>query len=105
MFAFAVWDAKERKLFLAVDPIGIKPIVYCDDGHQVVFASELNALLRAGILSGEIEFNALSSYFELGYIPGPATMYKGAFKLSPGHYLVAQGGRVSVSQYWRLCLG
>src|SRR5579863_1810473 len=102
MFAFAVWNAKERQLFLAVDPIGIKPIVYCEDGHRVVFASELNALLQSGVLSGELEFDALSSYFELGYIPGPATMYKRAYKLPPGHYLMARGGQVTVSRYWRL---
>jgi asparagine synthase (glutamine-hydrolysing) len=102
MFAIALWDAQERRLLLARDRVGKKPLFYSADPHRVVFGSELKALLAAGGISKDIDTHGLSDYFSLGYIPAPKTIYRAVRKLRPGHYLVAERGQVRESSYWDL---
>jgi len=100
MFAIALWDAPRRRLLLARDRVGKKPLFYSADPQRIVFGSELKALLAAGGISQETDIQALSDYFSLGYIPAPKTIYRAVRKLRPGHYLVAERGQIRESNFW-----
>jgi asparagine synthase (glutamine-hydrolysing) len=100
MFAIALWDSRQRKLLLARDRVGKKPIFYAATKDRIVFGSELKCILAAGDFSREIDREAVSDYFSFGYIPAPKTIYKAARKLRPGHYLVASAEGVRESPYW-----
>jgi asparagine synthase (glutamine-hydrolysing) len=100
MFAIAIWDSQERKLILARDRVGKKPLFYCANGERILFGSELKALLAFGISSLEIDHQAVCDYFSLGYIPAPKTIYRTAKKVLPGHYLVATGSGLREQSYW-----
>lgn len=102
MFAIALWDSKNRKLILARDRVGKKPLFYSANGKRILFGSELKALLAADSLSGGIDEQALSDYFSFGYIPAPKTIYRAVRKVLPGHYLVATAGGVRETKYWDL---
>lgn len=103
MFAFAIWDRSERKLTLARDRLGVKPLYYFHEGPAFSFAS------RPRVLAECVPSRALAAdrqatrlYLEAGYIPAPASFHAGIRKLQPGEYLEYRGGRVSVSTYWSL---
>jgi asparagine synthase (glutamine-hydrolysing) len=100
MFAIALWDAPNRRLLLARDRIGKKPLFYAADQRGIVFGSELKALLAAGRIPKEIDAHGLCDYFSLGYIPAPKTIYRAIRKVRPGHYLVAERGRCREACYW-----
>ena len=100
MFAIALWDARKRRLFLARDRLGIKPLYYWADQTRLVFASELKALILHPDVPRQINFIALDLFLTLEYIPAPHTIYEGIFKLLPGHTLVAEQGIVKISRYW-----
>jgi asparagine synthase (glutamine-hydrolysing) len=100
MFAIALWDKRREALVLVRDRLGIKPLYYAEQGDELLFGSELKALLAAG-LSREIDLQALHEFLSYNYVPGPRTIFKTAKKLQPGHRLVARRGRVSVEPYWR----
>ena len=103
MFAFAVWDAPARRLLLARDRVGVKPLYYAElPGRGVVFGSELKSLLEDPDVPREWRPDAIDAYLTLLYIPAPATIYKGIHKLEPGHVLVAEKGAVRTSRYWDL---
>lgn len=103
MFAFGLWDRNQETLFLARDRLGIKPLYYASlaDG-TFIFASELKGLLAHSTLSREMDPYAIEEYFSFGYIPEPRTIFKQAFKLSPGHSLTLHSGQNQVQprQYW-----
>jgi asparagine synthase (glutamine-hydrolysing) len=100
MFAIAIWDSRNRKLLLARDRIGEKPLFYSADSHRIVFGSELKALLASELISKEIDPLALSDYFSYGYISSPKSIYKSVRKLRPGHFLVAAQNGVRECPYW-----
>jgi asparagine synthase (glutamine-hydrolysing) len=104
MFAFAVWDIRRRRLFLARDRLGIKPLYYSHDGKTFRFASNMQALLAAGGADVSIDPLGLHHQFTLhGVIPAPRTILNGIRKLAPGHTLaVDEQGRRSERQYWQL---
>jgi asparagine synthase (glutamine-hydrolysing) len=87
---------------LAVDRLGIKPLVYFQDADWLAFASEVPALLACPEAPNRLNPQALTYYFELGYIPSPFTIYKGIYKLLPGHYLISEKGQIRVQRYWNL---
>lgn len=93
MFAFVIWDRNKQTLFLARDRVGIKPLYYTllPDG-MFAFGSELKSLLVFPNLCRDIDPHAVEEYFGYGYIPEPRTIYRGAFKLSPGHTLTLRIG-------------
>ncbi|MBQ0719375.1 MAG: amidotransferase 1, exosortase A system-associated [Gammaproteobacteria bacterium] len=103
MFAFAVWDKKQRSLFLARDRLGIKPLFYSllPDG-QFIFGSELKVLKCHPDLPTKMNPQAVEDYFALGYIPEPKTIYQGVYKLDAGHTLtIAQGkSELRSKEYW-----
>lgn len=105
MFAFAVWDATERILFLARDRMGEKPLYYGRSGATFLFGSELNALTAHPDWQGDVDRDALALYMRHNYVPAPWSIYKGIAKLPPAHLVVIrEGGRVlSEPQcYWDL---
>lgn len=104
MFAFALWDAQEQKLFAARDPLGIKPLYYARlPGTGVVFASELNALLASGQVPREIDPVSVSEYLAWFSVPAPRTIYRGVANLPPGHCLTADaGGRLKTEPWWQM---
>jgi asparagine synthase (glutamine-hydrolysing) len=87
MFAFAVWDQRQRRLFLARDRVGKKPLFYTRSDGQFVFASELQALLLHPGVRRELDPAAVDDYLTYGYIPAPGTAFQGVFKLPPAHFL------------------
>ncbi len=101
MFAFAIWDENEKRLLLARDRVGKKPLYYTiTRGGTLVFGSELKAVLNHPGVDREIDFTALDAYLTLGYVPDPLSIFAGCRKLMPGHYLSFKEGQVGVSQYW-----
>ena len=104
MFAYAVWDGRHRRLLLARDRLGIKPLYYVQSGPMLAFASEIKALLAVPGVSRELDADALQLYLTLQYVPGAATLVKSIRRLPPGHLLTWRDGRVEVRQYWDLVL-
>jgi asparagine synthase (glutamine-hydrolysing) len=105
MFAFALWDARRRRLLLARDRLGVKPLYYAlpeSGGVTLAFASELKSLLRVPGVSRQLDLESLAAYLAYLYVPHPRTAVLGARRLPPGHLLVAANGRVDVKPYWRL---
>jgi asparagine synthase (glutamine-hydrolysing) len=102
MFAFAIWDSKEKKLFLARDRLGIKPLFYGEYSGNLYFASEIKAILTVPDFPREIDDVALTNYFTLSYIPAPLTIFKNIKKLLPGHTLIWKDGQITVRKYWDL---
>jgi asparagine synthase (glutamine-hydrolysing) len=103
MFALAIWDARKRRLLLARDRIGIKPLYYClTEGDQLAFASELRALVAGSVVTPEVDLAALDQYLALEYVPSPRSILRGVHKLPPGHTLTwrQEDGRSQLRQYW-----
>jgi len=102
MFAVAIWDSRLRKLILARDRVGKKPLFYCHTPERLLFGSELKALLAGGPFARELDTEALSDYFSFGYIPAPKTIYRAVRKILPGHYVEVTGGGMHDVAYWDL---
>jgi asparagine synthase (glutamine-hydrolysing) len=100
MFAFAIWDKRERKLFIARDRVGVKPLHYCLVGETLVFASEIKSILQHPAVAREVNLEAISDFLTFGYVPDPASAFRGIFKLEPGHTLTFKDGRLSTRRYW-----
>jgi asparagine synthase (glutamine-hydrolysing) len=100
MFAFAIWDDYRKQLFLARDPIGIKPLFYAPLQKGMVFASEIKAILEHPYVDKELNPAAVDSYLELGYIPGPDTIFRNIYTLRPGCWLQYQRNTLKINQYW-----
>ena len=102
MFAFALWDSTRRRLLLARDRLGKKPLFYAHAGGAFVAASEIKALLPHPGLDTTLDIQALDRYLTLQSVPPPWTIYRGIRKLPPAHLMVVQDGRVEVRRYWRV---
>lgn len=102
MFAFAIYDDEKRRLFVARDRMGIKPVYYTVRGDRLLFGSEIKSILQDAAVPREIDGDALEYYLGLRYVPDPLTMFRGIYKLPPGSFLAVERGEVSVRQYWDL---
>lgn len=100
MFAFAIWDERQRRLFIARDRVGKKPLHYTMVGDTLVFGSEIKSLLQHPGVKREVNLEAISDFLSFGYVPDPATAFRGIYKLPPGHTLTFQDGQVSTRRYW-----
>ncbi len=100
MFAFALWDSRERLLFIARDRIGEKPLYYYREADRFVFASEIKSIVADPTIPREINPRGLTNYLAFGHALAPDTIYKNIVKLLPGHYLTLKGGRLETVQYW-----
>ncbi len=101
MFAFAVWDARRERLYIARDRVGIKPLVYTERDGALAFSSELDSLARSGLIDGTINPAAVDAYLTYLYVPQPDTIYRGVYTLGPGEALTWQRGRLRREVYWR----
>jgi asparagine synthase (glutamine-hydrolysing) len=101
IFAFAIWDRRERTLALCRDHLGVKPLLYARRGDTLAFASEMKAILAMG-LPREIDAVSVSDYLALGYVLGPKTVVRGIERLEPGTMLLWRDGRSTTHSYWNL---
>ena len=102
MFAFAIWDRRQKRLLLVRDRLGIKPLYYYASKHFFAFASEIKSLLEHPGVPREVDRESVDLYLALRYVPGPRTMFKHIFKLHPGHWMTADQNGVKTGQYWDL---
>jgi asparagine synthase (glutamine-hydrolysing) len=103
MFGLAIWDEKKGRLLLARDRVGKKPLFYHHDGRRVLFASEMKAFFGHPSFDGAVNPGAVAPYFIYGYVPNPATWYKGVTQVEPGHIVTFDlNGSVSSRPYWTL---
>ena len=105
MFAFAIWDARTRTLFIARDRLGKKPLSYWVDQDGIAFASEPKAFLADPSFRPEPDPSAISHYLTYQYVPHPFSAFRGVRKLPPAHYLLVKDGKISTERYWRLRYG
>ena len=101
MFALAIWDKKEKKLVLARDRVGIKPLYYAIQNSHLFFSSEIKALFAHRLTKG-IDHSAMDLYMRLMYIPSPMTIFKGIHKLIPGQLLIWKEGKFNTKFFWKL---
>jgi asparagine synthase (glutamine-hydrolysing) len=103
MFALAIWNRRDRSLFLARDRVGKKPLYYSRlPGGGIVFGSEIKAILQHPDLKREPDFNALDQFLTLQYVPSPITAFRGIDRIPPAHWLRWRDGRIEIKRYWRL---
>ena len=105
MFAFAIWDEPKRRLLLARDRVGKKPLFYWTDADGLAFASEPKAFFADPGFTATADPAALSAYLTYQYVPSPMSAFAGVRKLPPAHYLLVEDGRVSTHRYWKLAYG
>jgi asparagine synthase (glutamine-hydrolysing) len=102
MFAFALWDARRRCLFIARDRFGEKPLYWGVFDHQLLFASEPKVLLAHPAVRPALNLDALRRYLSFDYVPAPLSIYRGIQKLTAAHTLMLEDGRIDIQPYWRL---
>jgi asparagine synthase (glutamine-hydrolysing) len=105
MFAFAVWDAGRRRLLLARDRLGIKPLYWTRAGDRLLFGSEIKSILASGLIQPEANEQALPELLGTRYLSGTETLFKGIHRLLPGHTLVFENGTIAIRQYWDVPAG
>ena len=102
MFAFALWDARKERLFLARDRLGVKPLYYYASPNLFLFGSEIRALLASGLISRHLDMAGLASYLAFGAVQDPITIIEGVRSLHPGHTLVWENNHSETRMYWCL---
>ncbi|MEK6909899.1 MAG: asparagine synthase (glutamine-hydrolyzing), partial [Candidatus Aenigmatarchaeota archaeon] len=105
MFAFALWDAKNKKLIIGRDRLGKKPLYYTMVNNVLIFGSEIKSILLYPGVKKAVNPNALHHFLTLQYVPGPETMFMGIQKLQPGNILVYQNGNMTLKSYWDIKFG
>ena len=102
IFAFAIWDARRHSLFLARDPMGIKPLYYAQSGAYFLFASEVRTLLGTGLVPGRVDHAGLINYLTFGSAYDPLTLIEGVHSVPAGHTLTWEDGKLGLAPYWDL---
>lgn len=102
MFAFALWDSRRKKLFVARDRFGEKPFYYGVFAGKIIFASELKALLEHPDVKTKISIHALRSFLAFDYVPAPLSIYENIHKLPAAHSLTLENGEIIIESYWNL---
>ena len=102
MFAFALWDERRKRLLIARDRVGKKPLFYSEQGGTLSFASELGALMADPSIPREVDPTAIDCYLAYGYVQAPRSIWRAVKKLPPAHTLVWEDGKTSIERYWRL---
>lgn len=102
MFAIAIWDSRDRSLWLARDRLGKKPLFYAVSPEGIAFASEIKSLLEVPSLRRDVVPEAIHDFLTLGYIPAPGSIFRGVAKLLPGHFLAYRHGEMRTAPYWHL---
>lgn len=102
MFAFSIWDARQSRLILARDPLGIKPLYYWGDGAEFAFASEVRALLASRLMRRQLCYTTLRAYLLYGSVQEPNTLIKDIRSIPPGYVLIWEESQVRMQQFWQL---
>ena len=102
MFAIALWDRRQRRLVLARDRIGKKPLYYAWNGKRLVFGSELKAVVAAGDIDRTLDLTAVADYFSQLCVPSPKSIYAGVRKVRPAHYVIVSAQGIEEREYWDL---
>jgi asparagine synthase (glutamine-hydrolysing) len=102
MFAFALWDRRRRRLLIARDRLGKKPLVYAHRDGTLWFGSEIKAILQDPSIPRDVDYDAVDAFLHFGYVPDPLTSFAALRKLPPGHVLSWERGLVKTHRYWRL---
>ena len=102
MFAIAIWDELDQSCFLARDPLGIKPIYYHEANGQLIFASEVRALLNTGLVPRRLSSAAVSGYLLFGAVPEPLSLVENVHLIPAGHYLVWHNRKMRLTKFWEL---
>lgn len=102
MFAFAIWDDKQRSLLLARDRLGQKPLYYTCQGNTFLFASEIKAILQHPSVKPEVNLSAIYDFLSYQYIPSPQTAFAGIHKLPSASYLLYKNSKITIEKYWEL---
>jgi len=105
MFGLALWCESRRRLVLARDRVGIKPLYFCRKGHDIYFSSELKGILYHADIDRTLDLDGLNCYLRVNYVPAPFTLVQGIEKLPPGHILTWQCGATKVEPYWHCVIG
>jgi asparagine synthase (glutamine-hydrolysing) len=106
MFAFGLWDETNQKLILARDKFGIKPLYYFIDSNQIIFASEIKAILENPQIKREIDFESLAEYFIYRYIPSPKSIFKNIYKIEPASFIeITKDFTLETTEYFSLQTG
>ena len=100
IFAFALWDTKRNRLFLARDHVGVKPMYYYRDSEKFVFGSEIKSILKCPDIRKTLDPDSLNQYLTFEYVPSPASIFREIRKLEPGYWLSLQDGGIRLSRYW-----
>jgi asparagine synthase (glutamine-hydrolysing) len=100
MFALAIWDKKEKALFIARDRFGVKPLYYYDTDNALLFASEIRAVLASDLINRSVDQQALYDYLMFQSVVTPATLIKDIKQLPAGHYMIRQNGKTEIKKYW-----
>jgi asparagine synthase (glutamine-hydrolysing) len=104
MFAFAIWDSRQRRLLLARDRLGIKPLYYFLTPDRIIFGSEIKTVLASGLIPRRIDAHAVRVFLQLGHIPPPYAAIDGVQPLEPGHIATWKDGAFETRRYWDLSL-
>ena len=102
MFAFALWDKSRKKLFIARDRLGKKPLYYYMDDGRFAFGSEIKAILTLPDIKKEIRLDSVHDFFAYQYIPDPKSIFKHIHKLPPAHFMIIEDGNIEIKKYWEL---
>ncbi len=103
MFSFAIWDSRHRRLMLARDRFGIKPLSYAITPGALFFGSEYKAILASGCIERQVDAGAMKELFAVGFVLAPKTLLSTIRRLPPAHYLLYENGRLTIQRYWDLC--
>jgi asparagine synthase (glutamine-hydrolysing) len=101
MYAFGLWDGRNRRLLLARDPFGIKPLYFWQAGGRLLFASEIKAFYADPTFRPEVDTVALDEFLSYQFVPSPRTILQGVQKLAPGHFASVEQGRVTIKPFYR----
>jgi asparagine synthase (glutamine-hydrolysing) len=102
MFAFAIWDARKQRLFIARDRLGIKPLYYSHVNQRLLFGSEIKSILQHPAIQSRIDFEGLGDYLSRRHVPSPRTLFNDIYSLPPGHILTCDQEGINIHPYWDL---
>jgi asparagine synthase (glutamine-hydrolysing) len=105
MFAFAIWDQPRRRLLLARDRLGVKPLYWAQAGDRLLFGSEVKSILASGLVEARADESRLPELLSTRYLSGSETLFRGIHRLLPGHILIFEDGQVTTRQYWDIPVG
>lgn len=102
IFAFGIWDTKSKKLFLARDHVGVKPLYYCEIGQSLMFASQPKSLIQMPGFNRSVNIGSFADYLTYGYVPFKQSIFTGINKVPAAHYLLWENGVTKIERYWKL---